>query len=119
MKNSWFGNIVSVLATLLISLMVAACGAQSEPGPSGSSARSSTDVLGTYENANDGVVITLKADNKATMIDEEQSTELTWEMDGADRLVVHGMEGINLIFNVNSEGNLSDDMGLGSVFRKK
>ncbi len=38
-------------------------------------------------------------------------------MDGADKLVIHLQDGVNLMFTINSDGNLSD--GIGGVFIRK
>lgn len=113
MNNRWIRKIVLAGTAALFALLMSACDSK----PEGSASASTGSVLGTYENANENSVINLQDGNKVTMIVDGENTNLTWEMDGADKVVIHGMEGVSLVFTINSEGNLSD--GMGSVFRKK
>jgi len=105
----------------MLALVVAmlGCNGGESASPSGSESRSEESILGVYENTVDGVAVELKTGGKATMTVDGQPFETTWERDGADRLIVYGAEGMRMMYNVNSDGNLSDDMGLGSVLRKK
>jgi hypothetical protein len=104
------------LAIVLPMFTVAACGDDSsDPAPAGEGTASS--VLGVYENANDGMSIELLADNRAILTEEGSSTEHAWETDGADKVVIHAQDGVNLVFTVNSEGNLSD--GYGGIYIRK
>jgi hypothetical protein len=84
-----------------------------------SEGRTEQSILGVYENSVDGVGVELKADGKATLIVDGDRFETTWERDGADRIIVYGEEGMRIAYNFNSDGNLSDDMGYGSVLRKQ
>ncbi len=91
----------------------------SKPGnqPEG---RTEQSILGVYENTIDKIGVELKADGKATtFIEGEEPYDTTWERDGADRIILHGADGFRMMYKFNSDGNLSDDMGLGSVLRKK
>ncbi len=68
----------------------------------------------------DNVVVELKAGGKATLrVDNDAPYETTWERDGQDRIIIYGAEGMRMMYKFNSDGNLSADMGLGSVLRKK
>jgi len=119
MTRHRFPAVTLVLAALVTALMAAGCDDKSSSSGNGSAATpaSARNVLGTYENAADKLTVVLKPDNKATLIDEGKSTEHTWEMDGADKVIVHGMDGVKLGFTINSDGHLSD--GMGGVYRKK
>ncbi len=81
--------------------------------------RSEQSILGVYKNTVDGIGVELKANGKAILSVDGQPFETTWERDGADRIIVYGEEGMRMPYNFNSDGNLSDDMGLGSVLRKQ
>lgn len=81
--------------------------------------RTEKSILGVYENTVDKVGVELKADGKATLFVDGEPFATTWERDGTDRIIVYGAEGIRMAYKFNSDGNLSDDMGLGSVLRKK
>ncbi len=125
MNHQWFRYVACFLTALLIGMALAACGAKSE---SGTRACSTRNVLGTYESVDLGVVIKLESDNKATitesdnkvtMVDEGQSTEVPWKMSGDKQLVVHVKEGMTITYNINPDGSLSDAMDLGSVYRKQ
>jgi len=118
MTDHRFPGVTLVLAALLATVVAVGCEDKSSPsGGASATPAPARSVLGTYENANDKLTVVLKPDNKATMIDEGKSTEHTWEMDGADKVIVHGTDGVNLGFTINSDGHLSD--GMGGVFRKK
>ena len=112
-------SVSAITVIVLGALTLPGCGGGETPSAAKPAAKASTaNVLGKYENAQEKLLIELKADNKAYLTDEEgKTTELPWEMDGADKVVVHGTEGINLVYTINSEGHLSD--GMGGVYRKK
>lgn len=108
-----FPRFCKSLASLTIALAVfsiAGCGdGSTDEAPK--SASNASSVLGTYVNANDGISFELLAGNRALITDGEYPSEQTWEMDGADKVVIHIPEGVNLVFTFNSDGNLSDGMG--------
>lgn len=81
--------------------------------------RTEQSILGVYKNTVDGVGVDLKANGKAILFVDGAPFETTWERDGADRIIVYGEEGMRIAYNFNSDGNLSDDMGYGSVLRKQ
>jgi len=114
-----FPSFCKSLASLTVALAIftiAGCGdGSSDEAPTSQSNASS--VLGEYENVNDGIYFELAAGNRAIITDEGSPTEHTWEMDGADKVVIHGQDGVNLVFTFNSDGNLSD--GYGGVYIKK
>jgi hypothetical protein len=105
-----------VLAMLLVptAMLATAC---SKDSSAGTSTNAPASVLGTYESAAEKMTLELKSGGKATITDEGKPTEHNWEMDGASKVVVHGADGVNLLFTVNSDGNLSD--GMGTIFKKK
>lgn len=106
---------------LVLGLVVAILGCSG--GESGAAdkpeGRTEKSILGVYENKVDNVGVELKADGKAILFVDGEPFATTWERDGADRIIVYGAEGMRLAYKFNSDGNLSDDMGLGSVLRKK
>jgi hypothetical protein len=102
-----------VLLSLALSLLIAGCGDK----PAAEADKKTPSILGIYENANDKLTIELKADNKATLTDEGAKTNLVWETDGINKVVIHGKDGVDMLLNVNSEGNLYDSVG--GVYRKK
>ena len=116
MNSRWLRNVVLVLTAVVSGALAVACDSKSDGSESAAGANHAT-VSGTYENANDNMVMNFQAGNRVTMVIDGESTDLTWEMDGADKVVVHGMEGMNMVYTINSDGNLSD--GMGGVFRKK
>lgn len=114
MNRMTFGLVLGLISVIL------GCGGASQDSGGSSGGRSESSILGTYENSVDNVAVELKAGGKAAMrVDGGEPFETTWERDGEDRIVVYGAEGIRLTYKFNSDGNLSDDMGLGSVLRKK
>ena len=106
---------------LVLGLLVAILGCSGgESGAEGNSeGRTEESILGVYQNTVDGVGVELKADGIATLIVDGQPFETTWERDGADRIIVYGEEGMRIAYNFNTDGNLSDDMGYGSVLSKQ
>jgi hypothetical protein len=107
--------------SLVLALIIALTGCSGDSdAQSKSEGRSEKSILGVYENKVDRVVVELKTEGKAIMVvDEANPYETTWERDGADRIIIYGAEGMRLMYTFNSDGNLSNDMGLGSVLRKK
>ncbi len=107
------------LASLTIAmamLTVAGCGdGSSDKAPK--NAGNASNVLGVYENANDDMSFELLPGNRALVTDGDYPVETTWEMDGADKVVLHVGNGVNLVFTFNSDGNLSD--GYGGIFIRK
>lgn len=107
------------LASLTVALAIftiAGCG-DGSTGEAPKSAIKETSLVGEYENAIDGIYFELAAGNRAILSDEEIRTEHTWEMDGADKVVIHTQDGADLVFTINSDGNLSD--GGGGVYIRK
>jgi len=106
---------------LVVALIVALAGCSGDSNSdSQSDGRSEKSILGVYENTVDNINVELKAEGKATLsVDEGEPYETIWERDGEDRIIIHGEEGFRLMYKFNSDGNLSDDMGLGSVLRKQ
>ena len=118
MNSRWLRKVVLALTAVVSGLLAVACGSESDGSDSAMGA-SHGAVSGLYENANDNMSLDFHAGNKVTVVIDGDRTELTWEMDGADKVVVHGMDGMNMLYTINSDGNLSDAMGMGGVFRKK
>ena len=81
--------------------------------------RTEASILGVYENRIDGIGVELKSGGKATIFDEGSPFDASWERDGQDRIIVYGTDGVRLTYIFNSDGNLSDDMGMGSLLTKK
>ena len=106
---------------LVVALIVALAGCSGDSNSdSQSDGRSEKSILGVYENTVDNINVELRAEGKATLsVDEGKPYETVWERDGEDRIIIYGEEGLRLTYKFNSDGNLSDDMGLGSVLRKK
>lgn len=104
----------------LASVLVGCGDASSASAEGRPASRSEKSILGTYENSVDHISVELKAGGKATLrIDNDPPYETTFERDGEDRIVIYGAEGVRMTYKFNTDGNLSDDMGLGSVLRKK
>jgi hypothetical protein len=106
---------------LVLGLVVAilGCSGGESASESNSEGRTEKSILGVYENTVDEIGVELKADGKATWFVDGEPYETTWERDGADRIIVYGEEGMRMAYKFNSDGNLSDDMGYGSVLRKQ
>ena len=104
-----------------MALIVALAGCSGDStSDSQSDGRSEKSILGVYENTVDNINVELRAEGKAALsVDEGKPYETVWERDGEDRIIIYGEEGLRLSYKFNSDGNLSDDMGLGSVLRKK
>ncbi len=114
MNRMTFGLVLGSITVIL------GCGGASQDSEGPSGGRSERSILGTYENSVDNIAVELEAGGKATMhVDGGEPHETTWERDGEDRIVIYGTDGIRLTYKFNSDGNLSDDMGLGSVLRKQ
>src|SRR5690348_16146087 len=62
--------------------------------------------LGTYKNAKDGSTLVLQADHKGTLDAAGTKGDLTWEVAGDDKIIVHA--GIPIEMFRNSDGNLRD-----------
>jgi hypothetical protein len=114
-------NRITVGLVLGLITALAGCSNASSGSAAGRpAARSEKSILGTYENSVDHLSVELKSGGKATLrVDNDAPYETTWERDGEDRIVIYGAEGLRMTYKFNSDGNLSDDMGLGSVLRKK
>jgi hypothetical protein len=65
--------------------------------------------LGTYKNAKDGSTLVLQTDHKGTLDAAGAKGDLTWEIAGDDKIVVHAVIPIDMIRN--SDGNLRDQEG--------
>lgn len=114
MNRMTSGLVLGLMAVIL------GCGGASQDSVSPSGGRSESSILGTYENSVDNIAVEIRTGGKASMrADGGEPYETTWERDGEDRIVVYGTDGIRLTYKFNSDGNLSDDMGLGSVLRKQ
>ncbi len=114
MNRMIFGLVLGLITVIL------GCGGASQDSESPSGGRSERSMLGTYENSVDNIAVELKTGGKATMrVNGGEPHETTWERDGEDRIVIYGTDGVRLTYKFNSDGNLSDDMGLGSVLRKQ
>jgi hypothetical protein len=99
--------------------VILGCSGGESGSASNSEGRTEKSILGYYENTVDKVGVELKADGKATMFVDGEPAEVTWERDGADRIMVYGADGWRIAYKFNSDGNLSDDMGYGSILRKQ
>jgi len=65
--------------------------------------------LGTYKNAKDGSTLVLQTDHKGTLDAAGSKGDITWEISGDDKIIVHA--GIPIEMFRNSDGNLRDPEG--------
>ena len=75
-------------------------------------------VEGTYEDADQHATIELQKGGKAILTDNGKREETTWEMNGKDKVVLKAKL-MNMVLDINSDGNLSLMGGAGGVFKKK
>ena len=119
-------NLSCIVALLLAGGMMAGC----PPGdnaktantattpPAGTANTSKGSMVGKYVNKHDNITVEIKPDGKAVMTDEGKSTETKYDMDGPDKVIVYGTEGIRFAFTRNADGNLSMQ-GFDTVFIKE
>jgi hypothetical protein len=94
MKRVW-------VCTVFLMILVTGCNKDNAKAPSGDA-----KWLGTYKNSKEGSTLVLGADHKGTLDAAGQKGDITWEIAGDDKIVVHA--GIPIEMFRTSDGNLRD-----------
>lgn len=88
-------------------------GAKTESGASGTKDKEAK-WLATYKNSKEGGRLTLQADHKGTLEMSGTKGDITWEVTGDDKIIVHAPFPITMFLT--SDGNLRDEEG--TVWKK-
>lgn len=94
---------------LLATGLVAGCNKDSAKAPDAKAASADSKWLGTYKSGKDGSTLVLQTDHKGTLDVTGTKGDLTWEIAGDDKIIVHA--GIPIEMFRNSDGTLRDQEG--------
>jgi hypothetical protein len=86
---------------LLAGLLVAGCKKDTPKAGSGDA-----KWLGAYKNSKEGSTLVLQPEHKGTLDAAGQKGDITWEIAGDDKIIVHA--GIPIEMFRNADGNLRD-----------